>query len=216
MKTKKLLRTAQNRSFHVPAESNFIQHYTNNGSFPSLLVVLLGLLLSISCTKYGDSEPHSVQNKNMTANDEAEFATSRADLSWKTYWELRQARAATAKYLNINNAIRDQYKDINLVMPNMGYHFLQTGLIDSVFDIRKPELLVYNKKKDGSFELVAVEYAVPINPESPNIPPQGFSGDADVWDFNTNNTGLWTLHAWVWKENPAGIFNPTNPLVIVR
>jgi hypothetical protein len=21
---------------------------------------------------------------------------------------------------------------------------------------------------------------------------------------------FWTLHAWVWKDNPDGVFNPTN------
>ena len=34
----------------------------------------------------------------------------------------------------------------------------------------------------------------------------------DVWDGNVG-AGLWLLHAWVWCYNPAGVFNPTNPLV---
>jgi hypothetical protein len=21
----------------------------------------------------------------------------------------------------------------------------------------------------------------------------------------------WMLHAWIWKDNPAGVFTPTNP-----
>jgi hypothetical protein len=24
---------------------------------------------------------------------------------------------------------------------------------------------------------------------------------------------FWTLHAWVWKDNPDGLFNPTNSRV---
>jgi hypothetical protein len=24
---------------------------------------------------------------------------------------------------------------------------------------------------------------------------------------------FWTLHAWVWKDNPDGVFNPTNSQV---
>jgi len=70
---------------------------------------------------------------------------------------------------------------------------------------------VYNKNEDGSFQLVAAEYAVPID-ISPNKPPEGFTGTGDVWDRNTG-FGLWLLHAWVWKNNPDGVFNPTNPLV---
>jgi len=134
-------------------------------------------------------------------------------LTDETLKELQQARDATAQYLDINNAIADGYVDINVVMPNMGYHFQKPKLVDSVFNIRKPELLVYNKKKDGSFQLVAVEYAVPLD-QSVNA-PKGFTGRQDVWDHNTV-FGLWTLHAWIWKDNPDGIFNPTNPDVHVR
>jgi hypothetical protein len=131
----------------------------------------------------------------------------------ETLKELQQARDATAKYRDINNAIADGYADINVVMPNMGYHFQKVRFVDSVFNVRRPELLVYDKKKDGSFELVAVEYAVPLD-QSVNA-PKGFTGKQDVWDHNTE-FGLWTLHAWVWKDNPDGVFNPTNPDVHVR
>jgi hypothetical protein len=45
--------------------------------------------------------------------------------------------------------------------------------------------------------------------------PEGFTGSSDEWDHNTD-FGLWLLHAWVWKNNPDGVFNPTNPRVQVR
>ena len=98
----------------------------------------------------------------------------------------------------------------------MGYHILKAELVTSVFDLRKPPILVYNKKNNGNFELVAVEYAIPIDPQSPNTPPEGFTGSEDVWDFNTLNTGWWTLHAWIWKNNPDGVFQPMNPTVVVQ
>jgi hypothetical protein len=125
-----------------------------------------------------------------------------------TLWELQQARAATARYRDIDNAIKDGYADINVVMPNMGHHFLKAAHLDGTFDMRKPEILVYNKLSDGSFVLVAVEYAVPID-LSPNNAPEGFTGGNDVWSKNTG-FGLWLLHAWVWYHNPDGVFNPTN------
>jgi hypothetical protein len=80
----------------------------------------------------------------------------------------------------------------------------------------KPDILVYNKKDNDKYELVAVEYAVPIDSTRLHTPPQGFTGDADEWDFNTLNTGWWTLHAWVWEFNPDGVFKPMNPAVIVK
>jgi hypothetical protein len=141
---------------------------------------------------------------------------SYAGLSKQTQDELLQVRAATAKYHNIEHAKADQYVDIGLKMENMGYHFLKAALVSPVFDLSKPPILVYNKRENGDFELVAVEYAVPINPLAVSTPPEGFTGTADNWDFNTLNTGWWTLHAWVWKYNPSGVFHPTNPLVEVR
>ena len=62
----------------------------------------------------------------------------------QTVWELQQARAATARYRDIKNAIKDGYSNINVDVPNMGHHFMNTKLVDGTFDIRKPEILVYN------------------------------------------------------------------------
>jgi hypothetical protein len=143
-----------------------------------------------------------------------QFRANYSNLSWRTYWELLQARAATAKYRNIQNATKDGYADISVVVPNMGYHYMKSSLVNATFEITKPEILVYNKTEDGSFQLLAVEYAVPID-LSPNKAPDGFTGDADVWDRNTG-FGLWLLHAWVWYQNPSGVFNPTNPLIHVH
>jgi len=111
---------------------------------------------------------------------------------------------------------RPDFEDINVVVPNMGYHFMKKKIVDKVFDIRRPEILVYNKKEDGSFELGAVEFAIPIDPSNPREKaPEGFIGNADEWERN-ETFGLWLLHAWVWNFNPDGIFHETNPRVIVH
>jgi len=122
--------------------------------------------------------------------------------------ELQQARAATARYRDINNAIRDGYSNINVDVPNMGHHFMKASLIDGTFDIRHPEILVYNGLETGHPELMAVEYAVPLTAPL----PEGFTGSADVWN-GTSGFPFWLVHAWVWKFNPAGVFNWTNPSV---
>jgi len=130
-----------------------------------------------------------------------------------TAQELKLARQATERYQSLDSAIKDGYIDINVIMPNMGYHYQKPELVDSVFDIEHPELLVYNKDKEGNFKLVAVEYAIPLD-QSVNA-PKGFTGKRDVWTASSD-FGLWLLHAWVWKYNPDGVFNPTNPLVNVE
>lgn len=130
-------------------------------------------------------------------------------LSFQTRWELQQARAATAKYQNVENAIADNYEDIKVDMEHMGHHYMKKSLVnDGQFEITKPEILVYNKDENGKLQLVAVEYAVPL--QYPR--PEGFTGSDDEWDENTG-FGLWLLHAWVWYPNPQGVFKPLNPLI---
>lgn len=136
---------------------------------------------------------------------------SKTGLSEQTVSELRLAKSATEKYRSLDVARADGYADINVVQQNMGFHYMKSTLVDSVFNPEKPEILVYNKQHDGSIQLVAVEYAVPI-PLTPTKAPEGFTGSSDAWTYSTT-FNLWLLHAWVWEYNPQGIFNPTNPLV---
>ena len=91
---------------------------------------------------------------------------------------------------------------------------MKSKFVNATFDVSKPEILVYNKRLDGRFVLVAVEYAVPIS-VTPDKAPEGFTGSADVWERNTD-FGLWLQHAWIWRFNPDGIFHDTNPLVHVH
>ena len=118
--------------------------------------------------------------------------------------ELAQAKSAAARYHDVRKAIADGYHDTGIVLPNMGRHFLNDGLLDTKFEADRPELLVYTA---DSTRLLALEYAQPLS----DTPPEGFQGDADTWvPFGGV---FWTLHAWVWKDNPDGVFNPTNSQV---
>jgi hypothetical protein len=124
--------------------------------------------------------------------------------------ELTAAKVATARYRNLQNAIADGYVDIDVYMEGMGHHYMNESLLDERFDAEAPELLVY-EEIGGVMTLVALEYAVPtaIAAEA----PEGFTGTDDIWDNNTTFQ-LWTLHAWVWLDNPDGIFAPFNPLLM--
>lgn len=174
------------------------------------LILVIAILFS-GCAKDNVSEakPRAEQ-----LSAEKEPLTYYEGLDAQTMQEIQQARAASSKYQNINNAFADGYETTPVVvMPNMGYHFRKIANIDATFDIKKPEILVYNKDENGQFVLVAVEYAIPLNLSA--TAPEGFTGSSDVWDHNTD-FGLWLLHAWVWKNNPDGVFNPTNSTVEVR
>ncbi|MDE3184246.1 MAG: hypothetical protein KGM16_12585 [Bacteroidota bacterium] len=157
----------------------------------------------VSPTFTSDARLVSTDNPNAS-----EVMNMYSGLSSKTVWELQQARAATARYRDLKNAIKDGYTNINVDVPNMGHHFMKSSLVDGVFDIRHPEILVYNGIETGHPELVAVEYAVPLTDPM----PEGFTGSTDVWN-GTSGFPLWLVHAWVWKYNPDGVFNWTNQAV---
>ena len=181
-------------------------------AFIITLLIIIGLCFA-SCQKEVATVPATDTESISTvaSTNEATVLSNYNGISTQTMLELQQARAASAKYRKFDNAIKDGYVDINVIVPEMGYHYLKMDNLDINFDHRKPEILVYNKDHDGNMELVAIEYAVPIE-LTPNNAPAGFTGDADVWNRNTF-FGLWLLHAWVWSYNPEGVFNPTNPLV---
>ena len=198
-----------------------MRHTGNFMALPKLLSVLcLIIFLFSSCTRQ-DLQTATVGS----SGDDLQFAADKKNngqvnpvhrydgLPTQTEKQLQQARAATARYRNIENARNDGYASINVVAPNMGHHFMKSSLLNDGFDVTSPEILVYNKNEAGNFELVAVEYAIPI-PLSANA-PEGFTGMDDEWNYHTG-FGLWLLHAWVWKYNPDGVFNATNPDVHVQ
>ena len=121
--------------------------------------------------------------------------------------ELAAARAGTARYMRVENAVADGYVDIDLCVPGQGCHFLNGSLIDAEFDPTKPEILMYSPEGDR-MRLVGLEYAVPLT----EARPEGFGGDADEWHANAT-FGLWLLHVWTWRNNPDGMFEDSNPLV---
>jgi len=195
-------------------------NYSRWNALPLYMVILFTTFLFTSCKKYEAGKPQVDNNEQVTGKNgkpDAELLSNYRSLDPQTLLELQQVKAATAKYQNIENAFADNYgKDPVVILPNMGYHFLKAELVSPVFDLRKPAILVYNKKDNGKFELVAVEYAVPMSSLPPHVAPEGFTGNDDEWNENTLNTGWWTLHAWVWSNNPDGVFKPMNPLVIVQ
>jgi hypothetical protein len=175
------------------------------------LSAILLLCLSLeACQKEGIKENISTETVQAIQGKEgrSEVINYYSGLSWQTTMELQQARAATAKYRNIDNAIKDGYADIAVDVEHMGHHYMNTSLVDGTFDIRHPEILVYNRDANGKQVLVAVEYAVPLTDPM----PEGFTGSQDVWN-GTSGFPLWLLHAWVWAYNPDGVFNWTNEAV---
>jgi hypothetical protein len=156
-------------------------------------------------------------------------------LSLQVAGQLAAARAATAKYAtNLAKAKSAGYMIITKMMPNMGFHYLNPHI--SGFNIRKPQILVYEHTKTG-WQLGALEWVFPKMPKSPPLPNATFgqfpaachyADGAFIPDKNSSTCAkkapsgakftfwhpdLITMHVWVWYPNPAGLFSGTNPLV---
>jgi hypothetical protein len=95
----------------------------------------------------------------------------------------------------------------------MGIHLLNPDLLDDEIDADKPELLVYERRNDGSMKLVALEYL--IFQAMSNGRPSLFGKPFDEIRAD-NRYGIpasWALHAWIWKPNPSGLLYAWNPRV---
>jgi hypothetical protein len=123
--------------------------------------------------------------------------------------ELAQARAATARYHRVEQAEAEGYINIGLCEPGEGCHWLNPALLDGHFDPAKPEILLYLPGENG-LRLVGVEYVVPLT-LSPGVAPEGFTGNEDLWREDSEGVGLWECTAWIWLNNPNGIFEQHNP-----
>jgi hypothetical protein len=92
----------------------------------------------------------------------------------------------------------------------MGFHYGNTALIDGTARVDQPELLLYAPEKNGSLRLVAVEYIIPYAFHSRDAAPPVLFGKPFV---QNDVFQLWGLHAWVWENNPSGMFANWNPNV---
>jgi hypothetical protein len=149
--------------------------------------------------------------------------------------DIAAAREATAKYAtNLGKAKADGYRIITKMMPNMGFHFLNPAITG--FDVRKPPILVYEHTATG-WQLGALEWVFTSMPKTAPLPnatfgffPAGCHYDDGTFipepaqtdcpkkapsgaTFFFWHPDLFTLHAWVWYPNPAGLYSSTNPLV---
>jgi hypothetical protein len=132
--------------------------------------------------------------------------------------DLAAVRAATAQFHRSEVAEEAGYMNVNVgecvELPGvggMGYHFVNFDLVDFELDPLKPEAMVYAPSPSGKMKLVAVEYIVPAEPWDANF---DFLPSVLGHDLHLNpQLGLYVLHAWVWQNNPAGMFEDWNPTV---
>lgn len=131
--------------------------------------------------------------------------------------ELARVRAATAGFHRTEAAmaagwdIADPHCVENPGVGGMGYHYINGTLIDLVIEPTQPEVLVYAPGPNDGLRLAAVEYMIPAEPwDAANDQPPTALGQT----MHLNPMlGAYVLHAWIWRHNPAGMFEDWNPKV---
>ena len=90
----------------------------------------------------------------------------------------------------------------------MGFHHVNSALVDRALDIRHPEILLYERAQDSTYRLNAVEFIVPFRVWPPDSIPPRIMGQHLHRDTNLR---IWYLHVWAWRENPNGLFANFHP-----
>ncbi len=126
--------------------------------------------------------------------------------------DVMKIREATEKFKSTKEAEAAGYKLATGCIQHppagaMGYHFNNESLFDATLDVEHPEVLVYEKMPDGTFQLNGVEFYVPTSAWTSSKPPQIMGHDL----MTAPGLGFWFLHVWVWKRSPSGLFSVWNP-----
>ena len=150
--------------------------------------------------------------------------------------QLDEIRAATEKYQDIDVAIADGYRQTTNQVPNMGEHWNRRGAGSRDFDPSDPDILMYITNDDGEKELVGTSFVLSRSRVGDDH-PDAFAGQLDNWHVHyelcSGNPDIasrsatrhecqagggafipsygWMIHAWVWTDNPLGVFQMWNP-----
>ncbi|WP_265863917.1 hypothetical protein [Streptomyces sp. SKN60] len=129
--------------------------------------------------------------------------------------DLKKTYEATKKYKSEQAAIDDGYLRTDDCVEDpelggMGYHYVKPANLGSTDPTRPAAILYAPDHKTGKRELVAVEWVVPNTGQPvPRIFDRNFDGPFDFPPVGPH----YSLHAWIFKKNPKGVFTPYNPRV---
>lgn len=174
-------------------------------------LLLLGTTLLGACSEPASS---TIAAANSLASEqtasEAKAAAENKDLA--------TLHAATARFhrFEVAKDARYTFLFMNMCMvdesPNkeggMGYHYVNTDLLDGKVEVDKPEALLYEPEANGQLRLVAVEYVIPKAAWTADTLPRLFGQQLKLNAFD-----LYALHVWAWENNPSGIYANWNPRV---
>ena len=191
--------------------------------------LLLSLFAASACSDYDSMQPPPPELAPVAVTQVApatdvgqgvgaptrEFARS-ADAEPRVGDALGQLRSVTARFHDVAVAEDAGYSVpltgcvTDATLGGMGFHVGKGKAIDGTVDPLEPEVLLYEPQANGQRRLVAVEFVVPYEFQPRNGPAPRLFGREFV---PTDAFELWALHAWIWRDNPSGMFADFNPTV---
>jgi hypothetical protein len=190
----------------------------------AVLVVVAVVLIPTVAFGGPDAAGHAIAGHDMAGHDMAGDDAALKD-------ELAQVRRVTARFHRVEEALDAGYElgwvngsGVRILTgcvshPTagaMGYHYFNAELMaDNAVDALEPEALVYAPAADGGLKLAAVEWVV----RGPDSNPPGISEPPSVLGMEMHilvpppGPAFYLMHAWVWANNPAGMFADWNPEV---
>lgn len=185
----------------------------------SLLLVIGAALVITGCSdQQALTGPQNAESPQLSVASGSQGDAAQAEADSDLQKELAAVREATSQYQDVKKAEADDYHQHSPFVPGMGFHYVNGSLAADAEVIKdQPEALVYdsNDPDKETRNLGAVEYVIP-DPEknlSRGDLPLPFSGMSGAeWHYESA-INAWTLHVWIWLDNPKGVFHPTNPRV---
>jgi hypothetical protein len=146
--------------------------------------------------------------------------------------DLAGVRAATARFHSLQQAEAAGYgqppapaplhsciSDL-MGMGAMGFHYINghyllDGDLAGTVDPDHPEVLVYEPDSHGTLHLVALEYVIFESAWTGTDRPTLFGATFDETPSPNRYDipAFYSLHVWLYKDNPDGMFAPMNPNV---
>ncbi len=132
--------------------------------------------------------------------------------------DLAALKAATARYHSVKVALADGYVPVGGCVPGMGYHYVNFARFGAAEPLR-PEGLLYTTDKHGRLTLAGAEWFVvdedQVVTTHNTVVPQMFGQTFDG-PMPGHEAGMpvhYDLHAYVWAENPDGLFATWNTTI---
>jgi hypothetical protein len=141
-------------------------------------------------------------------------------------------RKLTERYHDVGQALADGFVDPRVGLPpgvpgsvtcvaselgGMGYHFINPSRFDDKLHWKEPEALLYRTGTDGQLELTGVEYlVVDADQDLSTVEKHQIFGHRLFGPMEGHGPGMprhYDRHAWIWLDNPAGLWSDYNPAV---